>query len=95
MLNAAKRELFEETGALDFDIQPLCDYALAGYFKGKDVTGNSQVFFANIRILGDLPAHSEMEHVRLFDSPPSELTYPTLTHELLPLAIQKKESLGL
>ena len=25
-LDAAKRELFEESGAVDFDIQPLCDY---------------------------------------------------------------------
>lgn len=26
-LDAAKRELYEESGAVDFDIEPLCDYA--------------------------------------------------------------------
>lgn len=25
-LDAAKRELYEESGAIDFDIEPLCDY---------------------------------------------------------------------
>lgn len=25
-LDAAKRELYEKSGAIDFDIEPLCDY---------------------------------------------------------------------
>lgn len=34
-LDAAKRELFEETGTTSFDIQPLCDYWVCGNFMAK------------------------------------------------------------
>ena len=60
-LEAAKRELFEEVGAIDFDIEPLCDYSLSGSFNGVDVSGNSQVYFAAVHSLGDIPIQSEME----------------------------------
>jgi len=91
-LEAAKRELFEEAGATHFDIEPLCDYSLCGNFNGRDVSGNGQVYFAIIHNLSEMPEHSEMGEVRLFDFLPNELTYPAL-QELFPIAIQKKESL--
>ena len=33
-LEAAKRELYEETGAISFSIEPLCDYWASGLYKG-------------------------------------------------------------
>ncbi len=72
-LEAAKRELFEETGALAFDIAPAFDYSV------RTSTGhsNGQVFLARIRELGPLPAY-EMAEVRLFDTVPEILRFPAI-----------------
>ena len=43
-LMAAKRELYEESGAVDFEIEPLCDY-WAGEVQTKE-EGNGRVFLA-------------------------------------------------
>jgi 8-oxo-dGTP pyrophosphatase MutT (NUDIX family) len=91
---AAKRELFEESGAVDFDIEPLCDYWISGKLNGVEIAGHGQVFLANIRTFTDIPSQSEMERICLFDSPPSNLTYPDYSREIFPLAIQKKKSLS-
>jgi len=92
-LEAAKRELFEESGAVDFDIEPLCDYWISGTLNGVEIMGHGQVFLANVRTFADMPSRSEMEKICLFDSPPSNLTYPHYSREIFPLAIQKKENL--
>lgn len=75
-LEAAKRELYEESGATDFDIAPLCDY-----WAGDEQTrteANGMVFTANIRTLGPLP-ESEMAEVKCFDDLPKNVTYPGIT----------------
>ena len=76
-LFAVRRELFEESGALDYDIAPLCDYQFPH--------GAAMVFTANIRRLGQLP-ESEIAQTRLFDAMPAELTYPYESAELLEYA---------
>ena len=91
-LEAAKRELYEETGAVDFDIEPFCDYYFKADINGKKYNGNGQVYFAIVHTLGELPQHSEMERIELFDSLPDELTYPVF-RELFSLAVQKKENI--
>ena len=78
-IDAAKRELFEESGAVDFDIYPLCDYR-AGDKETNDFA-NGVVFHAVIKTLGELP-ESEMAEVKEFDSLPENLTYPDITTEL-------------
>ena len=70
LLEAAKRELYEESGAKEFDITPLCDYRVGN--------SNGAVFAANIYKLGDIP-DSEMEEVKEFDVLPENLTYPKIT----------------
>ena len=77
-LEAAKRELYEETGAIDFDIEPLCDYYINGELNGIHYIGNGQVYFAIVHTLGELPQDSEMGKIGFFDSLPNELTYPIL-----------------
>ena len=76
-LEAARRELYEESGAASFDIRPLCDY-FAGE-KDTGALGYGSVFAAEIHTLGDIPAGSEMAEVRLFDALPENITYPAIT----------------
>ncbi len=74
-LEAAKRELYEESGATDYYIAPLCDYR-AGENDGKGANG--MVFKAVIHKLGAIP-ESEMAEVKSFDRLPDNLTYPAIT----------------
>lgn len=78
---AAKRELYEETGAIDFDIAGVFDYAV----HTATEFSYGRVFFAEVRKLGKLP-ESEMAEVRLFDSIPDPMTYlqilPVLYHKI-------------
>ena len=76
---AAKRELLEESGALRYDIRPVCDYWAGDEVTGEGATG--MVFHAEIYELGDMP-ESEMAETRLFDALPDNLTYPAITPEL-------------
>ncbi|MBE6931384.1 MAG: NUDIX domain-containing protein [Ruminococcaceae bacterium] len=73
-MDCARRELYEESGAVDFDIVPAFDY------WASDDAGwaNGQVFIAHIRELGAIP-ESEMAEVRLFDELPEDVTYPGIT----------------
>ena len=82
-MEAAKRELFEESGALEFELEPLCDY-WAGE-EGTDDWANGMVFRAVIRSLGPIP-DSEMARVESFDVLPGNLTYPAITPVLFAYA---------
>lgn len=78
-LDAACRELQEETCALDFSLTPVCWYNLvfdAGY-EGS----SSLLCMADVRSLGEL--HSEIAEVRAFDDMPDALTYPKIQPYLL------------
>jgi len=92
-LEAAKRELQEETGAVNFDIEPLCDYAVIGELNGYDLTGNGQVYLAFVHTLGKISSSSEMEQISLLDFPPSETTYPNFIDGILPILLEKKPNL--
>lgn len=75
-LAAAKRELYEESGAVKYEIAPLCDYR-----AGDEITNQSaggMVFTVTIHELGDMP-ESEMAEIRMFDCLPENLTYPEIT----------------
>jgi 8-oxo-dGTP diphosphatase len=90
-IQAAKRELFEETGALDFDINPICDYWACDEPHETDNIGssNGQVFLAYVNKLGNIPENSEIECIDFFDEFPQNLTYPDITYELLPQIITR------
>lgn len=89
-LRAAERELYEESGVRDADLYPVCDYL--GYDKEGSAAG--VVFLADIHALGNLP-QSEMCEVALFDTLPTDLTYPSVTPRLLAQAARKAEELGI
>lgn len=71
-LEAAKRELYEETGITDCDIIPLWDYE----FIWDNGTGknNGRVYIALVHSFGELP-ESEMDRIELFDTVLENYTY--------------------
>lgn len=71
-LQAAKRELYEETGITDCDIIPLWDYEQI-WDDGIN-KNNGRCYFANAHSLGKLP-ESEMGKIELFDTVPENFTY--------------------
>lgn len=79
IVETAKRELSEETGALHFDIFPVCVYSVTGKNRvnqtGEETYG--MLFFANIETF-ESELHSEMECVSFFDNLPTEWTYPLI-----------------
>ena len=87
-LEAAKRELFEESGAADYRISPLCDYWAGDEGTGSGATG--VVFHAVIDTYGPLPK-SEMEEVKLFDALPQNLTYTEITPVLFQHLFSSRE----
>jgi 8-oxo-dGTP diphosphatase len=73
-LEAAKRELFEESGAIKFSILPIFDY----WAGDEESWANGMVFMADITELSQIP-NSEMKEVQSFDELPDSLTYPEIT----------------
>jgi 8-oxo-dGTP diphosphatase len=71
--DTAARELFEETGAKDFKLYPVCIYLV----DRDGVESFGQLFYAEVELLGDLP-DLEIEEVQLFDGMPDNLTYPLI-----------------
>lgn len=79
----ARRELQEETGAVDFTIEPVCVYSVTGKNRVND-TGEEMfgmLYYAEINKFDD-ELDSEMEKVVLFDELPSEWTYPLIQPKL-------------
>lgn len=75
--DTAKRELFEETGAVQFDIMPICVYSV----KEKD-EGFGMLFFAEIAELGCLP-ESEIEEIDFFRNIPNDMSFPLVQPKLM------------
>ncbi len=65
-LEAARRELYEETGALDADITPVGIYKLFDY---------GLLCFAEVKTLSIIPADSEIAEIRMLATTPEPLTY--------------------
>jgi len=77
ILQTAKRELFEETGAIDFTLVPVCAYSVKTDFESFGM-----LYYAAINKIADLP-EMEIEKIGLFDEIPGELTYPSIQPKLL------------
>lgn len=81
---AAKRELYEETGAVEYVIKPVCVYSVEGKTRVNESGGESfgKLFYADIYRFEELPGY-EIEEVRFFKDLPQELTYPLIQPVLL------------
>lgn len=66
-IEAARRELWEETGAAQADLTPVALYKVSRY---------GVLFFAEVHALSGLPVGYEIEEIRLMDVLPRDLTYP-------------------
>ncbi len=92
ILETAKRELREETGALNFSISPICVYSVIGKNKvnetGEETYG--MLFLADIKTF-DTELHSEIEKVLITDTLVENWTYPLIQPKLIEEA--KKEDL--
>lgn len=84
IFDTAKRELYEETGAVDFMIEPVCVYSVIGKNRVND-TGEEtygMLFFAEISKF-EAQLHCEMEKVFKSDELPMEWTYPLIQPKLI------------
>ena len=84
IFETAKRELQEETGAIKFEIKPICVYSVTGKTRVND-TGEETfglLCFAEITEFAK-ELHSEMEKVVLMDDLPENWTYPLIQPKLI------------
>lgn len=84
ILTTAKRELYEETGAIDYIIKPICIYSVCsndGVIENK-VETFGMLYYADINKFDELPGF-EIEKIELFDKLPDNWTYPEIQPKLL------------
>lgn len=86
ILETAKRELYEETGAVEYDLRPVCVYSVIGRTRvnqtGEETFG--MLYYAEIRKF-EQELHSEIEKVEFFEELPEAWTYP----DIQPLLIRE------
>ena len=76
--DACKREMYEETGAIDIEVKPICYYKISTY---------GILCFCNIKKLESIP-DSEIEKIAFFSDEPKDLTYSETHHLFLEKAKQ-------
>lgn len=87
---AARRELYEESGAQDFQLYPIGAY---GVKQKREASGLVEedfgmFYFAQIFSFQPLPQNFEMKRVELFDTLPQEMTYPHIQPFLVEMVRQ-------
>ncbi len=84
ILEAAKRELYEETGALDYRIEPLCVYGVIGknQVNQTDKEMYGMLYYANIDTF-EKALHSEIEKIAFLKALPASWTYPEIQPKLI------------
>lgn len=83
IIDTARRELYEETGAKTANIIPICEYGV----KREDDASYGRLFYADVTELEELP-NSEIGEIKLFDELPNNLTYPQIQPELYKTTLQ-------
>lgn len=81
----AKRELREETGAIDFQIQPICVYSVKGKTRiNENLPKESygMLFVADITSF-EKELHSEIEKIWITEQLPDNWTYPLIQPKLM------------
>lgn len=90
ILEAAKRELVEETGATDFTIKPICVYSVKEKTRVNEDTETEtfgMLFVADIFSFEEI--HSEIEKILITDSLIENWTYPLIQPKLIEEAIRR------
>lgn len=92
ILETAKRELQEETGAIDFKIEPICVYSVKGKTRVNENIDDEtfgMLFIADISSFEEL--HCEIDKILISDKLVDNWTYPLIQPILIEEA--KKEAL--
>lgn len=77
---AARRELYEETGALNAELSVISDYEVSA----GESQAYGRLYYAEIREIGPLPEY-EIEEIKCFSGLPGLLTYPEVQRVLFSL----------
>ena len=78
----AKRELYEETGALDYDIKPICVYSVVSDNGSDKNESFGMLFCADIKDF-EKELHSEIEKIVITDKTAEKWTYPDIQPKLI------------
>ncbi len=74
----ARRELYEETGAIEFTLRELCVYSVVS----DGVESYGKLYYSDIKSFADLP-NFEIEKIELFTELPTQWTYPLIQPKLM------------
>ena len=90
ILTTAKRELHEETGAVDFCIEPVCVYSVTApwAFDGEETFG--MLFHADVKAF-EKELHSEIERIVIQDELPAAWTYPEIQPYLMQEVLKRRD----
>lgn len=80
ILDTARRELYEETGATDFEITPICVYSVDRGTPGNKNYG--MLYYADIKCF-EPELHSEIEKILIVEELVTDWTYPEIQPKLL------------
>ncbi len=88
ILMTARRELYEETGALRYDLRPVCVYSVTApdNFDGRETFG--MLYAAEVYAF-ERELHSEIENILITDRPVDRWTYPDIQPKLMAEAIRR------
>ena len=90
IFDTAKRELYEETGATEYTIEPVCVYSVTGRNRTKDTDEETFGMLYSARITAfEKELHSEIEKVLLLDELPQKWTYPLIQPRLIEEATRR------
>ncbi len=87
ILETAKRELYEETGAIEFKILPICVYSV--FNKNTLTTNYGMLFFAEIFSFNE-KLENEIEQIILSENLITNWTYPLIQPKLIEEAHKRK-----
>ena len=84
ILETARRELYEETGALEYTIEPVFVYSV----NDGNIETFGMLYFAEIHAFEE-ELHSEIEKIYLLNNLPSNWTYPMIQPYLIKEIIKR------
>ena len=86
----ARRELREETGAIDFSLRPVCVYSVKGknsINKHDDDISYGMLYVSEIFSFGEI--NSEIERIVISEELPQNWTYPQIQPKLMAEAARR------
>ena len=82
IMDTAKRELYEETGAIRYTLKPVCVYSVIAPdgFNGEEIFG--MLYYADVHSF-EPELHSEIERIVITDQLVDQWTYPLIQPKLI------------